>query len=109
MPEEYDRLNQMRYVSLMANIEGEDLGRVSAASTRLWPPPGEPPRGSKVAIRGQVPPMREMFQGLAVGLGLAVVVVFLHADRIFSVGAVGPGGDGNGAGGGGRRGSGSCT
>jgi RND family efflux transporter MFP subunit len=29
MPEEYDRLNQLRYVSLTANIEGEDLGRVS--------------------------------------------------------------------------------
>jgi multidrug efflux pump subunit AcrB len=29
MPEEYDRLNQLRYISLTANIEGEDLGRVS--------------------------------------------------------------------------------
>ena len=29
MPEEYDRLNQMRYVSLTANVEGEDLGRVT--------------------------------------------------------------------------------
>jgi multidrug efflux pump subunit AcrB len=30
MPEEYDRINQLRYISQTANIEGEDLGRVTA-------------------------------------------------------------------------------
>ena len=29
MPEEYDRLNQLRYMSLTANVEGEDLGRAT--------------------------------------------------------------------------------
>ena len=77
MPEEYDRLNQRRYLSLVANIEGEDLGRVSAHLTKALADAGAPPPGSKVDVRGQVTPMLEMFQGLTVGLGLAVVVVFL--------------------------------
>jgi multidrug efflux pump subunit AcrB len=83
MPEEYDRLNQKRYVSLTANIEGEDLGGVSARLDKALADAGEPPRGSKVAIRGQVTPMLEMFHGLAVGLGLAVVVVFLMLTAYF--------------------------
>jgi multidrug efflux pump subunit AcrB len=77
MPEEYDRLNQKRYVSMTANIEGEDLGRVSAHLAKVLADAGEKPRGVEVEIRGQVPPMLQMFQGLAIGLGLAVVVVFL--------------------------------
>jgi multidrug efflux pump subunit AcrB len=77
MPEEYDRLNQMRYISLSANIEGEDLGRVSNHLAAALKAAGDPPKGVRVEIRGQVTPMRQMFQGLAVGLGLAVIVVFL--------------------------------
>jgi multidrug efflux pump subunit AcrB len=77
MPEEYDRLNQMRYVSLAANIEGEDLGRVSDHIDEALAAAGEPPRGARVEVRGQVLPMRQMFRGLAVGLGLAVVVICL--------------------------------
>ncbi len=83
MPEEYDRLNQMRYLSLAANIEGEDLGRVSTHLDKALADAGELPRGSKVDIRGQVTPMLEMFHGLAVGLGLAVVVVFLMLTAYF--------------------------
>jgi len=83
MPEEYDRLNQMRYVSLVANIHGEDLGRVSTRLNKALADAGEPPSGTKVAIRGQVTPMLEMFHGLAVGLGLAVVVVFLMLAAYF--------------------------
>ncbi len=45
MPEEYDRLNQMRYVSLTANIEGEDLGRVSDHLDKALTEAGELPRG----------------------------------------------------------------
>jgi multidrug efflux pump subunit AcrB len=77
MPEEYARLNQMRYISMTANIEGEDLGRVSAQLQQALAAAGELPRGVKVDIRGQVTPMEEMFHGLGVGLALAVVVVFL--------------------------------
>ncbi len=83
MPEEYDRLNQLRYVSLTANIEGEDLGRVTNRIDNAVKAAGELPRGVRVEMRGQVTPMRQMFQGLAVGLGLAVVVVFLLLTAYF--------------------------
>ena len=38
---------------------------------------GEPPRGVKVEVRGQIPPLRDMLSGLGIGLGLAIVVIFL--------------------------------
>jgi multidrug efflux pump subunit AcrB len=77
MPEEYDRLNQMRYVSLTANVGGEDLGRVTNRIQAALKAAGDPPRGVRVELRGQVTPMLQMFRGLAVGLSLAVVVIFL--------------------------------
>ncbi len=83
MPEEYSRLNQKRYVSLSANIEGEDLGRVSAKLQKALADAGDLPRGVEVEIRGQVTPMLQMFHGLAVGLGLAVVAVFLMLAAYF--------------------------
>jgi multidrug efflux pump subunit AcrB len=83
MPEEYDRLNQMRYVSLTANVEGEDLGRATDRIKKALQAAGEPPRGARVEMRGQVTPMLQMFQGLAVGLGLAVIVVFLMLTAYF--------------------------
>jgi multidrug efflux pump subunit AcrB len=89
MPEEYDRLNQKRYISISANIEGEDLGRVSAqldkalAEAQASAPEGRLPRGVEVEIRGQVPPMQQMFRGLAVGLTAAVFVVFLMLAAYF--------------------------
>src|SRR5205807_515429 len=38
---------------------------------------GDPPRGVRVEVRGQVEPLEQMFTGLAIGLGLAVVAIFL--------------------------------
>jgi multidrug efflux pump subunit AcrB len=166
MPEEYDRLNQLRYISQTANIDGEDLGRVNAqinealkalrfeltdeklvnlkqpAGWRKWVSentpihfsgladpvieglkqklkpminkeyPTEdafekelathltaeemnsykerlvseadsPPRGVQVEVRGQVPPMNQMFSGLATGLVLAVIMVLLLLTAYF--------------------------
>jgi multidrug efflux pump subunit AcrB len=42
-----------------------------------------PPRGVQVQVRGQVPPMNQMFEGLAVGLCLAVVMVLLLLTAYF--------------------------
>ena len=83
MPEEYDRLNQKRYISLTANLEGEDLGHASSRIDEALTAAGEVPRGCKIEVRGQVMPMRQMFQGLAVGLALAVIVVFLMLTAYF--------------------------
>ena len=38
---------------------------------------GDPPRGVIVAVRGQIAPMEQMFNGLTLGLALAVIVILL--------------------------------
>jgi multidrug efflux pump subunit AcrB len=77
MPGEIDRYNMRREVSMTANVVGTDLGSVSREVAAALKRAGEPPPGAKVEIRGQIPPMRNMLDGLALGLGLAVVVIFL--------------------------------
>ncbi len=83
MPGEYDRYNMRRVVSLTANIAGEDLGRVANRIDRAIKAAGDPPRGVTVAVRGQVPPMRQMFSGLSFGLIMAVVVILLLLTAYF--------------------------
>jgi multidrug efflux pump subunit AcrB len=88
IPQEYDRINQRRIVSITANVVGEDLGRAVKKIEAAIAAAGDPPRGVKVGdeqghIRGQVPAMRQMFSGLASGLVLAVVVVFLMLTAYF--------------------------
>jgi multidrug efflux pump subunit AcrB len=86
MPGEYDRYNMKRLLSLTANIEGEDLGRVIGHLQRAHEATGAPPRGARVEVRGQVVPMQEMFgalggglwlQGLTIGLLMSIVVILL--------------------------------
>jgi multidrug efflux pump subunit AcrB len=83
MPGEYDRYNMRRLVSLTANIQGEDLGRVAGHIDQALKAAGKPPRGALVDVRGQIVPMREMFRGLAIGLALAVAVIFLLLTAYF--------------------------
>jgi len=115
MPGEDDRYNGIPRLSLIANVYGEDLGRVAnhidqaikKVNEGLWAPaqspsgeegwkneitgdivnqkerPTERPRGVEPTIRGQIVPMRDMFQGLALGLGMAVVVIFLLLTAYF--------------------------
>jgi multidrug efflux pump subunit AcrB len=77
MPGQFDRYNMRRQVSLAANIHGEDLGHVAAHVQRALDRAGKPPQGATLEIRGQIPPMQQLFGGFALGLGLAVVVIFL--------------------------------
>jgi multidrug efflux pump subunit AcrB len=83
MPGEVDRYNMRRYLSLTANIEGEDLGRVVNRLDRAMSRAGQPPRGTEVELRGQVQPMREMFQSLAIGLAVAVAVILIMLTAYF--------------------------
>jgi multidrug efflux pump subunit AcrB len=91
-PGEYDRYNMRRLVSMTANVQGEDLGRVAEQITRAIQAAGEPPRGVSVEVRGQIVPMQQMFgwlaggkvyEGLTFGLGLAVVAIFLLLTAYF--------------------------
>ena len=82
-PGEFDRLNLRRLISLTANVEGADLGRVAEGIDAAISRAGEPPRGVRVEVRGQVQPMREMFGGLATGLGLSVVAILILLTAYF--------------------------
>jgi hypothetical protein len=52
----------------VTSIVGEQMGK---------------PRGVQVEVRGQVPPMNQMFQGLGIGLVLAIVMVALLLTAYF--------------------------
>jgi multidrug efflux pump subunit AcrB len=92
MPGEYDRYNMKRMVSMTANIEGEDLGRVIGRVHRALETAGSPPRGARVDVRGQVEPMQQMFgalgggrlfEGLTIGLLASILVIFLLLTAYF--------------------------
>ncbi len=82
-PGEIDRSAMQRYLSITANIEGSDLGRATARIERAIAAAGEPPRGVRVTVRGQVAPMMEMFHSLAIGLALSVVVILVLLTAYF--------------------------
>ncbi len=77
MPGEYDRYNQQRMVTLVANLGGQDLGRVAARIDTAIKDAGPPPRGVNVDVRGQIAPMRQTFSNLTLGMALAIVAIFL--------------------------------
>ncbi len=77
MPGQLDRYNMQREIGLTANVAGTDLGSVARQVRRALERAGQPPRGVKVELRGQVPPLQEILAGLTVGLLLAVAVIFL--------------------------------
>jgi multidrug efflux pump subunit AcrB len=83
MPGEIDRSTMQRYVSITANVEGEDLGRASRQVEQAIAAAGRPPKGVRVETRGQVAPMREMFTSLGTGLGIAVVVILVLLTAYF--------------------------
>ena len=82
-PGEIDRDMSQRYVTLTANVEGEDMGRASRQVARALAASGEPPRGVRVETMGQLPPMNEMFESLGIGLGVAVFVILVLLTAYF--------------------------
>ena len=53
MPGEVDRYNMRRFLSLTANVEGEDLGRVIDRLDAAIAHAGKPPRGSRWSFAGR--------------------------------------------------------
>ena len=82
-PGELDRDMSQRYVTLIANVEGEDMGRASRQVAEAIDSAGTPPRGVRVEPLGQLPPMIEMFKALGVGLAVAVFVIFVLLTAYF--------------------------
>jgi multidrug efflux pump subunit AcrB len=63
---------------VLANVDGSDLGTVADQIDRIVADAGkELPKGAAIAVRGQVQSMRSSFRGLEIGIGFAVVLVYL--------------------------------
>jgi len=94
MPGQIDRYNMRRVVGITGNVQGEDLGEVARQVSTAVAAAGTPPAGVEVHVRGQVAPMQEIFGplafeppwavpmarwfgGLAGGLIIAGLVIFL--------------------------------
>jgi multidrug efflux pump subunit AcrB len=74
---EVERYNMQRVVSLTANIHGKPLGVVARDIQAALRDVGNPPRGTAVNIRGQIPPLEETISGLRTGLLLSIGVILL--------------------------------
>ncbi|MGP0062047.1 MAG: efflux RND transporter permease subunit, partial [Isosphaeraceae bacterium] len=82
-PGEYDRDMSQRYLTLTANVEGEDMGRASRQVAEAIAAAGKPPEGVRIELIGQLPPMIEMFKTLGIGLAVAVFVILLLLTAFF--------------------------
>ncbi|HVX14084.1 MAG TPA: efflux RND transporter permease subunit [Pirellulales bacterium] len=82
-PGELDRDMSQRYVTLTANVEGEDMGRASRQVQEAIDAAGAPPQGVRVEPMGQLPPMIAMFKALGAGLGIAVFVILVLLTAYF--------------------------
>ncbi len=87
MPGEVDRTAMQRFLSIIANVEGEDLGRaarqIDEAIARVDSRAEGRPVGVTVVNRGQVKPMHELFASLGIGLGWSVFVIFVMLTAYF--------------------------
>jgi multidrug efflux pump subunit AcrB len=72
-----ERFNGQHIISLTANIHGITLGEAAAKLNAAITAAGAPPRGSKVVMKGEIPPLEQTVNGLEIGLLLAGVVIFL--------------------------------
>ncbi len=73
---QYDRYNMSRTVSIIANLHDQPLGSIAKQVEKIIAD-HPAPTGVNVALRGQVPPMKELQSGLQTGLLIAIVTIFL--------------------------------
>jgi multidrug efflux pump subunit AcrB len=83
MPGQYDRNTMQRFLSLTANVEGEDLGRAARQINEAIAAAGQPPKGARIDIRGQISPMQEMFKSMSIGLAIAVLTIMVLLTAYF--------------------------
>jgi multidrug efflux pump subunit AcrB len=77
MPGLIERFNGQHIVSLTANIHGITLGETRQKLNQAIAAAGAPPKGVKVVMKGELPPLEQTISGLQTGLLLAVVTIFL--------------------------------
>jgi CzcA family heavy metal efflux pump len=77
-PAAISHYNVQPMINVYAAVDGRDLGGVSDEVTRLVQAAEKDlPRGSRIAIRGQVQTMQTSFAGLGFGLLGAIVLIYL--------------------------------
>ncbi len=70
--------NNNNVFNIYANVEGRDLGSVSADIDRLiGQSQGKLPRGVELIVRGQIQTLNSSFLGLATGLAVAIALLYL--------------------------------
>jgi multidrug efflux pump subunit AcrB len=77
MPGLIERFNGQHIVSVTANISGITLGEAAQKLDRALAAAGAAPRGAKVVMKGEIPPLNQTISGLRIGLLLAVAAIFL--------------------------------
>jgi multidrug efflux pump subunit AcrB len=83
MPGLIERLNGQHIISLTANLHGIALGDAvqklnqALAKSGTAPRGAKMPRGAKIVMKGEIPPLAQTSSGLRTGLLLAVVAIFL--------------------------------
>ena len=77
MPGLIERFNGQHIISLTANIHGITLGEAAPKLNQVLAAAGAPPRGAKIVMKGQIPPLEQTISGLRIGLLLSVVAIFL--------------------------------
>jgi multidrug efflux pump subunit AcrB len=83
MPGLIERFNGQHIVSVTANVHGITLGEAARKLGPALADAGAPPRGAKVVMKGQIPPLEQTISGLRSGLLLAVVAIFLLLSASF--------------------------
>lgn len=77
-PIEINHLNLQRVTDVYANVEGRDIGSAAAEiEERLELLRKDLPEGYNIEIRGEIQSMNEGFSNLGLGLGLAILLVYL--------------------------------
>ena len=82
-PTEVDHYQIQRVIDVYVNPAGEDLGKVAGQVNRLIAGTKLPP-GVRIDLRGMVQSMMESFKSFAMGLSLAVVLLYLILVAEFS-------------------------
>jgi multidrug efflux pump subunit AcrB len=77
MPEMIERISGQRVVSLTANLHGITLGKAQTRIQAALKNIPAPPKGTAVAVRGEIPALQETVAGLQIGLLLAIASIFL--------------------------------
>lgn len=77
VPGEYDRLNQQRYITITANISGEDMGGVFKKVRQSISEITNLPGNTKIMMRGQPDLLSGTLSNLQTGLLIAIIVILL--------------------------------